>query len=310
MIMSVFTPTYNRIDLMKRLFESLVSQTCQDFEWIVVDDASTDGTEEWINEIESHSSFAIVYQKVDHGGKHRAINTGVSLAKGEYLFFVDSDDYLPNNSIETIIGWIGQIGEDKTIAGIAGLRQTPKGEIVGESPRIPVGAYIECDNLKRYRKHLLGDKAEIYKTEILKKYPFPEFENEYFLTERIVWDKIAADGYILRWYNTPIYMCDYQQNGLTGSGENKKRGHIDNFQGYSAFMKQSVCVMESEEAVTFFREYDQTTRFLKMPLSKRASNIGCSTNHYLFFLLIKMPFFYIIVLMRRFVNRVGRALLD
>lgn len=299
MMISVFTPTYNRIGLLKRLYKSLVSQSSQNFEWVLVDDASTDGTEAWVGEICNNSTFPIVYKKINHGGKHRAINAGVSLAKGEFMFFVDSDDYLPNNSIEIIVKWINQIGEQKKIAGIAGLRQTPNGEIVGESPSIPVGAYIECSNLERYRKHLQGDKAEIYKTEILKKYCFPEFENEFFLTERIVWDKIAADGYILRWYNTPIYYCDYQHNGLTNSGANKEKGHMENFRGYSAFMRQSVRVMEPEEAVTFFREYNRTTHLLKKPISERANNIGYSTIHYIFYLFIQMPFFYIILLTKR-----------
>ena len=281
MMISVFTPTYNRIGLLKRLYKSLVSQSSQNFEWVLVDDASTDGTEAWVGEICNNSTFPIVYKKINHGGKHRAINAGVSLAKGEFMFFVDSDDYLPNNSIEIIVKWINQIGEQKKIAGIAGLRQTPNGEIVGESPSIPVGAYIECSNLERYRKHLQGDKAEIYKTEILKKYCFPEFENEFFLTERIVWDKIAADGYKLRWHNRPIYVCEYLEDGLTKGGANAHKGHIANMHGYAVYVKQIMEWCPWREGLAEFIEFNFCCVEKCMPFRLRAICLNISFFSYI-----------------------------
>ena len=96
---TVFTPTYNRCYIIGALYESLKKQTFQDFEWIVVDDGSTDDTEAFFAEIlkEEHF-FDISYVKVENGGKHRAINQGLSMAKGELFFIVDSDDYVPCGS--------------------------------------------------------------------------------------------------------------------------------------------------------------------------------------------------------------------
>lgn len=291
---SVFTPTYNRIDLLKRLYQSLCTQTDLNFEWVLVDDASTDGTEEWIQRIKQESPFPIQYRKVVHGGKHRAINRGVELAQGDYIFFVDSDDYLPKEAINTIGKWIKDLTGQERIAGIAGLRVDPSGKTVGEQPEIKPGDYIECSNLQRYRKHLQGDKAEVYRTDILKRYPFPEYDNEYFLTERIVWDRIAADGYALRWYNTPIYVCDYQEGGLTKSGANQFDGHVKNRKGYSEYVKQSLRFMEPLEAVTIFREYNKTAKYQGERLSDRWEQIDMKKRQYLLWLTIRTPLLYAI----------------
>lgn len=289
---SVFTPTYNRLELLKRLYRSLCDQNEMNFEWVVVDDASTDGTEEWIIKIKQESPFQIQYKKITHGGKHRAINCGVELAQGDYIFFVDSDDYLPKEAIETIGKWIKDLTGQERIAGVAGLRMDPSGKIVGEQPDIQSGDYLECSNLQRYRKHLQGDKAEIYRTDVLKQYPFPEYDNEFFLTERIVWDRIAADGYSLRWYNIPIYVCDYQEGGLTKSGANQFEGHVKNQKGYLEYVKQSLRLMEPLEAVTIFREYNKTTKYQGKKLAERWEQVDMNNRQYLIWLIIKTPLLY------------------
>ena len=294
-MITVFTPTYNRLELMKRLYSSLIRQTDKSFEWIVVDDASTDGTDAWMASIEDEAPFRVIYKMNPHGGKHRAINTGVKLAKGDWFFIVDSDDQLPENSIETVSGWIRDLDHGSTagrIAGVAGLVTDLSGHLVGECPDIDVGEYMVCGNLQRYRSRLMGDKAEIYRTDIMKAYPFPEFEGEDFVTERLVWDRIAHDGYVLRWYNVPIYTCEYREEGLSKSGINSVKGHLKNYRGYVLFVRQSVRFMEAMEAVTIFREYDRTARIRKRKLKKRAKDIGFSVPHYLFYLLIKMPVLY------------------
>lgn len=100
-MVSVFTPTYNRAYILPVLYESLKRQTCSDFEWIIVDDGSTDNTEELITSWQMEcNDFSIVYRKQKNGGKHTAINNGVTLAKYEWFFIVDSDDYLRNDAVE------------------------------------------------------------------------------------------------------------------------------------------------------------------------------------------------------------------
>ena len=100
MIITVFTPTYNRAYIIKNLFNSLKNQTFQNFEWIIVDDGSTDNTEEvvkeWLNE---SLFFKIKYHKQKNGGKHTAINKGLELASGDVFFIIDSDDYITNDAL-------------------------------------------------------------------------------------------------------------------------------------------------------------------------------------------------------------------
>ena len=94
-MITIMTPTYNRAYILGNAYNSLRNQTSFDFEWIIVDDGSTDETEQivmkWIAE---EKNFSIIYEKQKNGGKHRAVNRGVDLAHYDYFFILDSDDAL------------------------------------------------------------------------------------------------------------------------------------------------------------------------------------------------------------------------
>lgn len=212
--LTIFTPTYNRLHLLERLYHSLLSQTNKNFEWIVVDDGSDDGTYEYVNNLKELGLIKIQISKQKNLGKHVAINKGVSRAKGDYFFIVDSDDYLPSNAVEKIIDLFDQIPNHEKFAGISGIRVTPENILVGKTFD---KNYIDCTALERNKYGIEGDKAEVYYTNILKKYPFPIFKNENFLTESVVWYRIANDGYKIRWTNEPFYICDYQIGGLSNT---------------------------------------------------------------------------------------------
>jgi len=211
---TIFTSTYNRRQLIERLYQSLLSQTQKNFEWLVVDDGSTDDTEIFFESLLSEQQpFSIRYVKQENGGKHRAINNGIKKASGELFFIVDSDDYITENAIEKINHWATTLDDSHKWAGIAGLRGQTKNRVLGQHNSLY--KYIDAKNSERRKFNLLGDKAEIYFSEILKKYPFPEIPGENFISEEIVWNAIARDGYYLRWFNEIIYICDYLDGGLT-----------------------------------------------------------------------------------------------
>ena len=94
MRITVFTPTYNRGELLEKLFLSLEAQNCKEFEWVIVDDGSKDSTEEIVLDIKKRASFSVTYRKKENGGKHTAINIGAQMARAPWFFIVDSDDYL------------------------------------------------------------------------------------------------------------------------------------------------------------------------------------------------------------------------
>ncbi len=247
-MISVFTPTYNRAYIIEKLYDSLRNQTSLDFEWIVINDGSTDNTADLFDEwVKKDNGFNINYSEVKNGGKHRAINKAVYLAKSNAFFIVDSDDYLLPDAIEKANRWFATIENDREFAGISGLKGYSITDPVGGYGSFE-GAYVDATNLQRHIYNLLDDKAEIYKTDILKKYPFPEFEGENFVPEPVVWDHIARDGLKLRWYNEVIYICDYLGDGLTASG-NKK--FIDNPKGFLSYLAMLETVHDTKEVNVF-----------------------------------------------------------
>ena len=217
---TIFPPTYNRRELIDNLYHSLLAQTDKNFEWLIIDDGSTDDTEKYFSELTSKPQpFPIRYLKQVSGGKHRAINKGVQNANGELFFIVDSDDYLTENAIEKINQWITTLDNSHKWAGISGLRGFSKNSVVGQHSDF---SYIDAKNNERRKYNLLGDKAEVYFTDVLKQHPFPEIPGENFISEEIVWNAIARDGYYLRWFNEIIYICDYLEGGLTKDNDKDK----------------------------------------------------------------------------------------
>lgn len=231
-MITVFTPTYNRCYIIDSLYQSLLRQTNKDFEWIVVDDGSTDDTEAYFNTIlKNDTPFKILYKKQKNGGKHRALNVGVTLATGDLFFIVDSDDYLTDDAIEKVYKWKLTLDNSHKWAGVSGARGFTIDKHIGGIYNKK--GFVDCKNNQRSKFNLYGDKAEVYFTDVLRKYPFPEFEGENFITEEVVWNAIAIDGYYLRWYSDIIYICDYLEDGLTkNSTKNKK-----NPQGVLAWYK-------------------------------------------------------------------------
>ena len=215
-MITVFTPTYNRASLLPKLYDSLKKQSRKSFEWLVVDDGSEDKTrfliEKWIEE----NPFEIRYVYQDNGGKHRAINRGALEARGEWIFFVDSDDVLPYDSLMIIEDRLKSIEADESFFGISCMRANKKGEIKEFGFK---GDYFDQYPHKiDYR----GDFADVWRTSILKRYPFPDIPGEKFCAECLVIFRISQK-YKMRYFKDVIYICDYLEGGLTDSSIKNRR---------------------------------------------------------------------------------------
>lgn len=230
-MITVFTPTYNRAHTIGRTFESLQDQTENDFEWVVIDDGSSDNTIELLSRLKEKAKFPMTIKRQKNAGKHAAINWGVQLAKGEIFLIVDSDDWLKLDAIATIKHLTGNLPTNGKFAGLSGVRVTPEGNLVGTSF---ASEYVDCTALERVKYNINGDKAEAYFTKVLREFPFPVFDGETFLTESVVWYRIAHAGYKIRWTNEPFYICDYQDNGLSATTGKCSR----NFEGYQLTTKE------------------------------------------------------------------------
>lgn len=218
---TIFTATYNRHHLISDLYQSLLLQTEKNFEWLVVDDGSTDDTEKYFSRLLAQKQpFSIRYIKQENGGKHRAINRGVNNATGDLFFIVDSDDTLLPNAIEKINQWATTLDNSHKWAGISGLKGCTEHKNVGQRSTT---TFVDAKNTERRKYHLEGDKAEVYFTSVLMQYPFPEISGENFISEEIVWNAIARDGYYIRWFNEIIYVCSYLEGGLTKDNSKDER---------------------------------------------------------------------------------------
>lgn len=220
MEITVFTPTYNRGYIIETLYRSLQRQTFKDFEWIIVDDGSSDNTEKLVqNWIRENNFFPIYYYKKENGGKCRAINYGLDLAKGRLFFTVDSDDYLTDNALEKIIYWEGTISDKTAFCGVAGNRGTSE----TETPNRPFReSYRDAYSWEQFPEAsddpLDGERADVYYTQLFKKYRYPEFEGEKYLIPCIPHLRMAHDGYKMRFFPDIIWVCKYREDGLTMQG--------------------------------------------------------------------------------------------
>jgi glycosyltransferase involved in cell wall biosynthesis len=211
-MITVFTPTFNRAYIIVNLYNSLKRQTFADFEWLIVDDGSSDNTQELVQSFINESKIHIRYYKQINGGKHRAINNGIKLAKGELFFIVDSDDYLADNALEKMNYYWLQVKDREKIAGVVGLRAYTDGKAVGHEVSYDI---LECSCLDyTYRYRLVEESAEAYKTAILRQYPFPEFEGENYIAPSVVWNRISQK-YQLLYFAEKIYFMEYMPDGLT-----------------------------------------------------------------------------------------------
>ena len=212
---TVFTPVYNRAYIITKLYESLCRQTCKDFEWVVVNDGSTDNIDELMAGFQADGKIAIRYIQQPNGGKHRAINRGVKEAKGEMFFIVDSDDHLTDDAVEWIRDTARDVIADPAFAGISGLRVDTSGRKIGGENDF---TQIDADAIAiRVRHGVTGDLAEVYKTAVLRRFPFPDMPGEKFCSEGLIWNRIAMTGLKLRYCYKPLYICEYLGDGLTAS---------------------------------------------------------------------------------------------
>lgn len=215
-MITVFTPTYNRAHLLPNLYKSLKKQTNKDFEWIIVDDDSTDNTQQVIKEfILDSAGFDIISLKQVHGGKHRAINLGVKHARTEWFFIVDSDDVVTEDAIEWIIENTIEAEKEEKICGISGTKILKSGKRIDGEILVEKNSYRDLFNLEAYKINASGDMAEIWKTQLLEKYPFPDYEGEYMCPESVIWGRMAVEGYRVRYFNKAIYIFEYLDDGLT-----------------------------------------------------------------------------------------------
>ena len=236
--LTIFTPTHNRAYILPKLYESLCGQTCQDFEWLIVDDGSTDNTKELVDEWIGEGRIAIRYVYQQNGGKMRAYNKAASLADSELFVCVDSDDQLTKNRVveESLAYWDKHKNDalDKPIVGMVSLR-LHKQLAKGIPSKLTHGSLHQiCTNYK-------GETTIFLLTAILRNYPYPTFEGENFITDVYIYDRMDED-YCFLFHPYYSQVCEYHEDGYTNS---YRRLLFRNPRGYREYHAQRLRLKKS-----------------------------------------------------------------
>jgi glycosyltransferase involved in cell wall biosynthesis len=211
---TVLTATFNRAATLPAVFDSLQAQTFRDFEWIIVDDGSTDGTRELVAGWTSWFPIRYIWQP--RGGKHRALNLGIAQARGEFIVTVDSDDRcLPHTLARWDFHW-KQIADPSRFACLGALCYQADGATLVGRPL--ASEYADAFGVADALSLLDGDRCGVVRTAVLRAFPFPEFPRERHIPEGVVWNRLFR-RYGARYVNEPLLIAGYAPGGLSTSGD-------------------------------------------------------------------------------------------
>lgn len=296
MSITIITPTYNRAQYLQKVYESLLNQTDQHFQWLVIDDGSTDNTVEIMEKIISEhiGEFSINFFRKNNGGKHSALNFSHNYINEELVTILDSDDVLIDEAVETIKFISKKYQSEKKIGWFAYLKGHTIEESIGSNytKDYDVTTYIEYMNNGRK-----GEACDVYKTEVFKKYPYPEFSDEKFVSESYLNIQASLYGqYKMMTINRILVLADYNEDGLTKQGRKLQllspKGHAElwrhvSFDGFS--IKQSLKGTWLYIAYSYFSRYN-TLKIINNSRKKVFTAVNIPAG-YLIFLIWKFKYF-------------------
>lgn len=213
---TIFTPTYNRAYILPQLYETLCGQQCSDFVWLIVDDGSSDATASFVQKWQQDGRVDIRYYRQENGGKMRAQNLGATLCDTPLFMCVDSDDYLasPLVVVDVLRFWDAhsELAERPDVCGLLTYRK-----MVPDVGGVRVDNLQLCTMSEVYACGFRGETAPVFKSDVLRRYPFPVCDGEKFITEDVVFDLLSLDyRFLLFPYETQV--CEYQKDGYTRNG--------------------------------------------------------------------------------------------
>ena len=201
---TVFTGTRNRAHTLPRVYASLRNQTFRDFEWLIIDNESTDGTGDLVAEWQAEASFPIRYIYQVNRGKHGSQNRALSEARGELFLTLDSDDKCPPNALERLECHWQSIPPDirDKFSGVSGHTSGEDGAAHGT--RFPFDP-TDSDSLEiRFKYKVKGEKWGFQRTDVMREFPLPEIDGYAgLMPSSIGWNAIARK-YKTRYVNETL----------------------------------------------------------------------------------------------------------
>lgn len=229
MLLTIFTPTYNRANKLENVYNSLKNQISSEYEWLIVDDGSIDNTKKIVEKFINDYLLNVRYIKKDNGGKHTAHNLAVDEAKGKYFMCLDSDDFLKENTINSLLE---KLKICKKNEGIISYKENQNQHML--SDYFPNKSTIDCIYDLEMKYNCKGEFVFIFPTSVLKKNKFPIYKDEKFITEAVLYDKLKCSMIL---YPHVIQVCEYQTNGLSN---NLNRIMKKNPSGYCLYFMQRI----------------------------------------------------------------------
>lgn len=215
-VITVFTPSYNRKHTLHRCYESLLRQSNKSFIWMIIDDGSTDGTEDLVRQWQMYDNgFEIQYVYKENGGLHTGYNKAIELCTTELMMCIDSDDYVAEEAIQKVISFWNTYGSDE-YAGIVAPDKYENGEIIGDP--LPDQKSVNLIDLMcgKYKINN-GDRENVVRTELYKSVaPMESFGKEKNFNPHYMHLQISQK-YDFLVLNEPLRVVQYQENGMTAN---------------------------------------------------------------------------------------------
>ena len=267
-IFTVFTPTYNRAHTLRIVFESLMNQTFRRidgepvFEWLIVDDGSTDETGRLVIQFQESADFPIRYYYQNNSGKHIAMNRGVKLAKGAFFLAADSDDaFVPETLCIFYRYWMRLSEDQKRIcAGVNCLcRDGYTGKIIGDKSKVDPYAFV-YDLPYILRNRIYYERWGVTRTDIIRKFPFPELGGVHFFPEGIIWNRIGRRYKRIN-TNEVLRIIFFQKDGIS---KNIISSYMRNGKAHYLYhvmnLQENSDLMWRYDITRFFKEIVQSGR--------------------------------------------------
>lgn len=225
---TVFTPTYNRADLLERCYKGMCRQTCQDFVWLIIDDGSNDDTAERVSRWErARHGFSLRYYYKENGGLHTAYNAAIERIDTPLCVCIDSDDFMPDDAVEKILRFWEKHGSNH-YAGIVGLDYDLEGKVIGDL--LPEQKAVNLIDLLvgRYPIHN-GDRTNVVRTDLYRKFaPMRVFPGEKNFNPHYLHLQISKE-YDFLVMNDNLRFVEYQPTGMSNSVLKQYRNSPNSF---------------------------------------------------------------------------------
>ncbi len=231
MLVTVFTPTYNRGYILPNAYQSLLKQTNKNFEWLIIDDGSEDDTRDLVNRWMQERRIVITYISKSNGGMHTAHNLGFENAKGDLVFCLDSDDDLDPTCIEKLINaWENRACHD-ALGIVCDEKYRQSNKVIGSPmPALESVAYVDIYNMHKIK----GDKLLVFRSDVGRQFPYPSFKGERFVPLDYKYLLLSGQFLVL---NEALYIKEYLADGYT---KNINKVYARNPRGFLFYHEERV----------------------------------------------------------------------